>query len=1017
MFQRAGFMVCMCLASLTLSGQHSDLFAILSETKSNGAADLEGIQNLLRRFPEYHRAHQEFHELARRIGRVDEATNFYQSWLQDERLAGYAQYGLARIRRGTGDSASAEQHAAAARSLVPDFAFAHIEWLASMQALGKLAQAESMLLAESLQGPNNAAIRYALGMQWHRTKPSEALALLSDAHHLRPNDPVILDGVIRAMRYLHRYREAAAASKKLLELALAHGDREWQREALSWLGAFESDLGEYTTARRRFEEALAINADLGAPDRSQRLHHELAVVDYFLGYHEAAIMHLQQALSIAEQRQDVGSKGRLLGILATVYADQPHYRRAILTYNDALELAREAKDQASEADILANLSRIHLELADPTSATTLISRALAIAREQKNTWLEARLLSIEGQAHAGRRNFDEALRSYDLAAQLALRIGDRFAAAQGLFRTAQVKAAQHKYAMARNRFASAEKAAREMNALALTAEIRIELGRLDIVQRRWASATELLNSALEAAKQLRSRQLMAMAHAALGDLKYKRFDRQSAADHYVAAIDAVEQTRISLVAREDRAAYLSSRIVLFKRAVACLMRLRRTREAFALADRSRARSHLESVINPAQNPPVEDDEERNLRARLSQAQAALAAAQTRSATEVQLAALRRTVTDSADLYQIHVWNQRQRSAPAMAYEAMSLSPLQSALPRDTLIIEYCLDDSASWLFVVSRRNVSAYVMPPGHEIEANVAEVRQLLTSGPGRGTIGAVKVRAADLYHKLLGPVARDLSKFRKLIVIADGLLQTLPFELLLPDPASDGYLIRSHTIEYAPSASTRLLAWKGTKAPKRVLAIGDPDYGESAKRLIHSRREVEKLSSRSDSTLLLGAEATEGALRKHVQDHRILHLAVHAETDWRRPELSSLRLTPRSDSDPDDDGLLQAYEIVRLPVAAELVVLSACDAGVGRELKGEGAMSLASAFLSAGARQVATSLWKVEDRATTELMTRFHKRLPSFRDVSAAMRSAKRSLLDSEMWNHPFYWASMVVISGSRS
>ena len=143
-----------------------------------------------------------------------------------------------------------------------------------------------------------------------------------------------------------------------------------------------------------------------------------------------------------------------------------------------------------------------------------------------------------------------------------------------------------------------------------------------------------------------------------------------------------------------------------------------------------------------------------------------------------------------------------------------------------------------------------------------------------------------------------------------------------------------------------------------------------------------------------------------------RAVHLACHGLYDARRPEFSSLALTP----DADDDGFLTALEVSRASVAADLVVLSACDTGRGRVVRGEGALGLTRAFLRAGAPRVLCALWKVDDAATTALMTRFYARFhpadgsPGL-PVVAALRDAQAFVAAQPAWQAPAFWAAWVL------
>jgi len=159
----------------------------------------------------------------------------------------------------------------------------------------------------------------------------------------------------------------------------------------------------------------------------------------------------------------------------------------------------------------------------------------------------------------------------------------------------------------------------------------------------------------------------------------------------------------------------------------------------------------------------------------------------------------------------------------------------------------------------------------------------------------------------------------------------------------------------------------------------------------------------------LLLGEDATETAFKK-ATDHRVIHLAVHAIANETRPERAALVLL--SDPAHDEDGFLQASEIVQLPLNADLVVLSACDTAVGPLEGQEGISTLSRAFLLAGTRTVVSTLWSVEDETTLYLMKRFYSELNRKQRVPDALAAAKRNMLKTFGAKAvPYYWAGFTV------
>lgn len=184
---------------------------------------------------------------------------------------------------------------------------------------------------------------------------------------------------------------------------------------------------------------------------------------------------------------------------------------------------------------------------------------------------------------------------------------------------------------------------------------------------------------------------------------------------------------------------------------------------------------------------------------------------------------------------------------------------------------------------------------------------------------------------------------------------------------------------------------------------------------RLKSSGRELSEIGQLFDPEevkIFLRGEATEENAKSeaYLPHARLIHFATHGVISEQQPQRSGLVLT--LDEDPAEDGLLQVYEIFNLKINAELVVLSACETGLGKEVRGEGLIGLSRAFLYAGTPRVVVSLWQVADRSTAELMVRFYEHLTQGMDKTESLRQAKLELLEEGRLAHPYYWAPFILI-----
>src|SRR5262249_28443149 len=350
---------------------------------------------------------------------------------------------------------------------------------------------------------------------------------------------------------------------------------------------------------------------------------------------------------------------------------------------------------------------------------------------------------------------------------------------------------------------------------------------------------------------------------------------------------------------------------------------------------------------------------------------------------------------------------------------LSLEEIEQLLDPDTVLLEYSLGEERSFLWLVTSTSMASFVLPKRKQIETAVKDVLDLLTES---GTPKEFEAKAAQVSQILLGPVASKLGK-KRLAIVAGGLLQYLPFAALpAPMAGANKYqpLIVDHEIVNLPSASA-LAAMRsqfGSRkpAPKSIAILADPVFsrddqritsntnlaarppaerdfdkvtrsarklgllkdGDSWIRLPLSRQEAEQivaLVSKSEAKLALDFDANlSTATAPEIGEYRILHFATHGLFNDEAPELSGLVLSLVNEKGEPRNGFLSLPEVFNLNLAADLVVLSACQTGLGKDIRGEGLVGLTRGFMYAGAPRIVASLWAVRDKDALELMVRFY-------------------------------------------
>jgi CHAT domain-containing protein/predicted negative regulator of RcsB-dependent stress response len=435
-----------------------------------------------------------------------------------------------------------------------------------------------------------------------------------------------------------------------------------------------------------------------------------------------------------------------------------------------------------------------------------------------------------------------------------------------------------------------------------------------------------------------------------------------------------------------------------------------------------------------------------------------------------------------------------RYATLTANKPLTLAEVQQNLLDDqTVLVEYALQADESYLFAATKGEVNLFKLPGRANVEKLAMDLRaQLIPSKLQRRIVGidvaeanrglgiaaaapedvAPFVAASNALYKVVLEPAAGMIGEKRLMVVADGALNYIPFEVLLKsadggDFSSLGYLVKSNEIIYAPSASVvSAIKQQRVKATGRsMLIIADPVFnsndarakkttttpasdaevrglgiqgaledvagsnapatpnpameGLPLARLNGTRTEAEQISklaktSGGQADVWLDLDANEDNLgTRDVTKYRIIHVATHGLLNAERPQFTGVVLSLVGNK--THDGFVRTDEVFNLRLGSPLVMLSACETGLGKEKRGEGVMGLTRAFMYAGAPTVGVSLWSVADKSTADLMTDFYRRLLSTGDsttTSGALRGAQLAMISGKKYSAPFYWAPFVLV-----
>lgn len=365
----------------------------------------------------------------------------------------------------------------------------------------------------------------------------------------------------------------------------------------------------------------------------------------------------------------------------------------------------------------------------------------------------------------------------------------------------------------------------------------------------------------------------------------------------------------------------------------------------------------------------------------------------------------------------------QRTAPSVA-------DIQGLLHDNEVLLLFHFTPWGQYGWSVTQDGFGSYVL-------ADAATDDKLARRAIGNLRAGGEFGNDLDqLGNALVAPFAPLLASKARILLVADGVLNYLPYDMLRAGETAQT-LLDTHTVSYLPSVAT--LAFMRNSSPPtqtdavNIVALADPVFSATDARLSANAatsdsrpalnrlplgasevNEIERaLPPGHQLDKILGPDASRAALLdRDLSAASVVHIATHGVTNADRPELSGLTLS-RFDGDGSRiTGFVGIRDIYQLRLNARLVVLSACENGLGADLGAEGLVGLARAFLFAGSREIVASLWQVQDRSTAELMAHFYTQmLENGLDAPAALRAAKLKIREDRRWRHPYFWAGFTI------
>ena len=941
--------------------------------------------------------------------------------------------------------------------------------------------------------------------------------------------------VLNSLGFLSRYLDGATKALEYFNQSLAIRqeikDAEGEGETLNNIAAIQSALGNKEEALKNYLRALPLRR--AGSDRAAEATTlgNIGLTYSALGDMQKAKEYYQQSLPIwrASGRLE-GEAAALIG-MGLIHAFTGDNQQSLDYFQQARVISHESKNQQAEASSYFNISKHYTELGEREKALESGLQALALFKSAFDKSGEANTLNVLGEIEStlsGDRN--KALAYYDQALALFRTIKDLFSEPYSLLNLARLNADS----------GDTRKALDYYNqALAVLSKVKHPrgegltyngLGLLYANTNQVEKALDSYNRALLLWRKMGDLRSEAATLANLARVERDSGNLAGARSHIESALTITQALRVKYKSQQLRASYSAANQRHHEFYIDLLMRMHKLQPSAGLngvalqaSESARARGLLEMLVEANADvnqgiAPALLERERSLQNQINSKAEYQYRLLREKHTPEQLEAAKQEINARIDDLQ-EVEEEIRKTSPRYAElkypKPLSLQEIQQTLDSDSLLLEYSLGEEKSYLWAVTPTSIESFELPKRSEIEAHARQSYEQLEGGETgdqlRARLAQPKARApewaTELSRILLGPVSSELGK-KRLLIVADGALQYLPFAAL-PEPTGgrgngetgrrgDGTtakriqtktsrtnktrpvtqsvgspvvlssrpvaflpLIFNHEIVSLPSASSlsvlrREIAGR-EQAPKIAAVIADPVFetdDERIKKLVvedqgdkqtaqsgdekvffrsaievgatDAQQRLQRLTfSRSEAdaiTTLAGADSVfraldfdasrAMALSADLSQYRIIHFATHGLLNSQHPELSGIVLSLVDDHGRQQDGFLRLHDIYNLKLSADLVVLSACKTGLGKEIRGEGLVGLTRGFLYAGAPRVVASLWKVDDRATAELMKQFYRSM--LRDglrPAAALREAQISMWRQKRWAAPYYWAGFTL------
>jgi CHAT domain-containing protein len=850
-----------------------------------------------------------------------------------------------------------------------------------------------------------------------------------------------------------QYPKAIELFERATDVAKQTGNKEIQSTILTNKGQVYWALADYAHALDCYNRAEKLAQESGNQNMLGPIIGNRALVYWNQGNLERALEDTERSGVLFEQSGNQQHRATNYIDIAGLNEELGNYGKAQDAFQNALKLADQLNDKGAAAVAWNGLANLNYQFGNYDLARDCIQRSIKLTEQTGEKREIAHSFLHLGEIEDKEQNFVVALKDDEKALHIFQELGEKMGAANTLQVIGLTYARRHDFKADLEKQKEALAIYESIGNQAGIGKSNLFIGSAHLTLGNRIGADECLKKSIAILQEVGWQDFLwqALYEEALILRDTKKVSESIS--EMKQAVEIIERVRETVGLEEQKTAFLESKFQIYDDLVHLLIENHQQEQAFGYAEKSKARAFLdllsEGKIDPQRNLTSEQyEKKRELIYQSTSLNQEIRSEYQNEKPDLAAIAAMKEKQNKLDEDYLNLMIEIRRSNPRYAElqnpEPVSVSDAESMCARDSAVLEYFIGKHST-LFVITADGLSTFPLPDEKILNQEVKSFREAIQKPEpvweaSEKAYSRYQSIGRTLYVQLMEPAALILKNKRRIILTADGSLNYLPFEALLTRKSQTGdfknlpYLTSKFEIQYVPSISA-LAALKENLQDqnggerKDFVAFADPETAQKPLNVMpaavrewsseltplpYARTEVNRISKlfpTDDVRVFTGKEASESNV-KHgsLSEFKIVHFASHGLIDEEKPQFSALIL---NSGDEQEDGFLTMREIFDLHLNADLVVLSACKTGLGREVRGEGINSLSRAFFAAGASSAVVSLWNVSDVSTSDFMWTFYKRLSeSGMNKSAALNAARLELIASGKFSHPYYWAPFIFV-----